>query len=59
MVELIGDIHNDADELVTRWDLLRYQKVQGVHRHPQRKVIWQGEQKLSNENFVWFQGART
>jgi hypothetical protein len=43
MYDLIGDIHGHADELVKLLETLGYQKVQGVYRHPERKVIFLGD----------------
>jgi hypothetical protein len=43
MYDLIGDIHGHADELVQLLEKLSYKKVQGVYRHPERKVIFLGD----------------
>ena len=41
--DLIGDIHGYADELVQLLETLGYKKVNGVYRHPDRKVIFLGD----------------
>lgn len=43
MYDLIGDIHGHADELEHLLRKLGYQKVNGVYRHPERKVIFLGD----------------
>jgi hypothetical protein len=43
MYDIVGDIHGHADELVQLLETLGYQKVQGVYRHPERKVIFLGD----------------
>ena len=43
MYDLIGDIHSDADELAQLLETLGYNKAQGAHRHPERRVIFLGE----------------
>lgn len=43
MYDLIGDIHGHADELVQLLKLLGYEKIRGVCRHPDRKVIFLGD----------------
>lgn len=43
MYDLIGDIHGHADELVQLLEVLGYQKVQKVYRHPERKAIFLGD----------------
>lgn len=43
MYDLIGDIHGHADELVQLLETLGFQKAQGAHRHPERKVIFLGD----------------
>ena len=43
MFDLIGDIHGHADELVQLLNVLGYQQVHGIYRHPERKVIFLGD----------------
>jgi hypothetical protein len=43
MYDLIGDIHGHADELEQLLEKLEYQKVHGIYRHPERKVIFLGD----------------
>ena len=43
MFDIIGDIHGHADELEALLEKLNYQKMDGVYRHPNRKVIFIGD----------------
>ena len=43
MYDLIGDIHGHADKLVELLERLDYRKIQGIYRHPDRKVIFLGD----------------
>src|SRR5476651_959511 len=43
MYDLIGDIHGHANELEQLLNALGYEKLRGVYRHPERKVIFLGD----------------
>ena len=43
MYDLIGDIHGHANELMQLLESLGYRESQGVHRHPDRKIIFLGD----------------
>jgi hypothetical protein len=43
MYDLIGDIHGHADPLEQLLAKLGYQRILGVYRHPERKVIFLGD----------------
>jgi hypothetical protein len=43
MFDLIGDIHGHADELKLLLCKLGYKDVDGVYKHPERKVIFVGD----------------
>lgn len=43
MYDLIGDIHGHADELLQLLEKLCYRRSNGVHGHPERKVIFLGD----------------
>jgi hypothetical protein len=43
MYDVIGDLHGHADELLQLLRLLGYERSQGTHRHPERKVIFLGD----------------
>lgn len=43
MYDFIGDIHGHADELWGLLDRLGYERIKGVFRHPDRKVIFLGD----------------
>jgi hypothetical protein len=43
MYDIIGDIHGHADELIQLLEALDYRKINGVYRHPDRKVVFCGD----------------
>ena len=43
MYDIIGDIHGHADELVQLLEALDYRKINGVFRHPDRKLVFCGD----------------
>lgn len=43
MYDLIGDIHGHADALLRLLAKLGYARHRGVHRHPERRVIFLGD----------------
>ena len=43
MYDIIGDIHGHADELIQLLEALGYRKINGVYRHPDRKVVFCGD----------------
>jgi len=43
MHDIIGDIHGHADELIRLLEALDYRKINGVYRHPNRKVVFCGD----------------
>ena len=43
MYDLIGDIHGHADDLEQLLRKLGYERLRGVYRHPERKVIFLGD----------------
>ena len=43
MYDIIGDVHGHADKLKALLDKLEYRKIDGVYRHPSRKVIFLGD----------------
>ena len=53
MIDLIGDIHGHAFELVQLLNKLGYRLEDGSYYHPDRKVCFDIEAVLSNHNFTW------
>jgi hypothetical protein len=43
MYDIIGDIHGHADELIQLLAVLDYRKINGIYRHPDRKVVFCGD----------------
>ncbi len=41
--DIIGDIHGYADQLEKLLTVLGYKEVHGVHRHPERRVVFLGD----------------
>jgi hypothetical protein len=42
-VDIIGDIHGQADKLVALLEKLGYRDTQGAYRHPERSVVFVGD----------------